>query len=248
MDVKLLAHSQLADDFRKEIEQQQRDHGFTDGEAIAFTAIRTCYSPDAPTEIIKRQAARYFGKAATDGGSGSDASRLFRHITGSGHTSTLEHVSFTFGIERISRALLAQLTRHRVGFSFSVQSQRYVRLGSGDKSGGAGFVIPATIAKNAAAAKVMDLFLRFSQRTYDNLRKLGIPAEDARAVLPNATATDLVMTANLTALLSFYGKRRPGNGAQAEIAELAQKIRAAVTEVEPWTDPYFEAAGKKVQK
>jgi thymidylate synthase (FAD) len=83
-----------------------------------------------------------------------------------------------------------------------------------------------------------------AQEMYDALRSAGVPAEDARAVLPNGIACNMVMTANLTALLSFYGKRRKGNGAQHEITVLAENIREAVVAVEPWTDEYFEKAGK----
>lgn len=253
MKVTLMAHTQLADSFQHKLILDAADNDigrlFTDGQAIALTAIRTCYSANKPTDIVAKEGQKYFGQKATDGGPGSEADRLFRHITGSGHTSTLEHISFTFAVEKISRALLAQLTRHRVGFSFSVQSQRYVRLGSGDRSGGADFVLPVKIeAAGEDALQVWDDFMAECQRIYDTLRDLGIPAEDARAVLPNATACNLVMTANLTALIGFYGKRRPGNGAQAEIAQLAENVRLAVVEVEPWADPYFEAAGKKADQ
>lgn len=78
------------------------------------------------------------------------------------------------------------------------------------------------------------------QRVYDLLRSAGIPAEDARMVLPNAATTNLVMTANLRALLDFYEKRRSGNGAQWEIAELAERLRQEVERVDPWTEPLFE--------
>jgi thymidylate synthase (FAD) len=159
-------------------------------------------------------------------------------IVRSGHTSTLEHLSFTFAIEGVSRALLAQLTRHRVGFSYSVQSQRYVRFGSNDKSGGFDYVVPDSIAEKLDDKEVEELFDIF-QEMYDALRKRGIPAEDARAVLPNAAATNLVMTANLRAILEFYSKRQPGKGAQAEIAQLAEELKNAVINVEPWTAQFF---------
>lgn len=106
------------------------------GKTIALTAIRTCYSPNKPSEIMELEGEKYLGMKATDNKGGSDADRLIRHIVRSGHTSTLEHITFTFAVEGVSRALLAQLTRHRVGFSYSVQSQRYVRFGSQDRSGG----------------------------------------------------------------------------------------------------------------
>jgi thymidylate synthase (FAD) len=253
MSVKLMAHTQTSWMF--DIENEKRGkYKCTDGQAIALTAIRTCYSATKPTEIVAKEGAKYFGKKATDGKGGSDADRLFRHIVSSGHTSTLEHISFTFAIEGVSRALLAQLTRHRVGFSFSVQSQRYVRLGSGDRSGGMDYVVPHTVTEDKIAKsnddedfyvelKASDIFedtMLDAQYAYDRLRAAGVPAEDARAVLPNAAATNLVMTANLTALLGFYRKRKPGKGAQKEITDLAVAIKDAVVAVEPWTEAFFE--------
>jgi thymidylate synthase (FAD) len=259
MSVKLMAHTQLSEEFISDKGHVHTTQNVTDGQAIALTAIRTCYSANKPTEIVAKEGAKYFGKQATDGKGGSDADRLFRHIVSSGHTSTLEHISFTFAIEGVSRALLAQLTRHRVGFSFSVQSQRYVRLGSGDRSGGMDYVVPHTVKTNdketsyynVAESRVTDhnaeelfeMAMTQAQELYDALRDVGVPAEDARAVLPNAAATNLVMTANLTALLGFYRKRKPGKGAQHEITQLAVALKDAVVAVEPWTEQFFDHGG-----
>jgi thymidylate synthase (FAD) len=249
MKVKLIAHTQLSEEF---LESLSSIHLPTDGQAVALTAIRCCYSPNKPSEIVALEGKKYFKKAATDGKGGTDADRLFRHIVNSGHTSTLEHISFTFAIEGVSRALLAQLTRHRVGFSYSVQSQRYVRFGSDDKTGGFDYVVPQSVDDekicvvgddyDLTANDIFAEFMKQAQETYDLLRKAGVPPEDARMVLPNAAATNLVMTANLRALLDFYSKRRKGRGAQWEIAELAEQLRKAVVEVEPWTDAFFEQA------
>lgn len=68
----------------------------------------------------------------------------------------------------------------------------------------------------------------------------GVPAEDARFILPNAAATNLVMTGNLRAILDFYSKRKKGRGAQWEITDLAEQIRAEVVEADPWTEQFFE--------
>lgn len=269
ISVKLLAHTQLSDEFIDSLEYGTLMSGTgtaTDGQAVALTAIRTCYSATKPSDIVATEGVRYFGNTASDGEGGTEADRLFRHITRSGHTSTLEHLSYTFAIEGVSRALLAQLTRHRVGFSFSVQSQRYVRMGSGDKSGGFDYVVPPSVRSaqkltesrtkgvlvdeghdmrvdkaGYTALEVYESAMKELQRVYDLLRECGVPAEDARMVLPNAAATNLTMTANLRALLDFYGKRRKGRGAQWEIAELAEKLREAVVAVDPWTAPYFDA-------
>lgn len=253
MDVKLLGHTQLSGNFLVENMDSHfmsEDCEATDGQAIALSAIRTCYSPNKPSEIVTKEGEKYFGKMATDGEGGTDAERLFRHIVRSGHTSTLEHISFTFAVEGVSRALLAQLTRSRVGFSYSVQSQRYVRFGSGDKSGGFDYVVPESVTDDKSAPFTKDLSftareyfinaMEEIQFQYDQLRKAGVPAEDARAILPNASATNLVMTANLRALLEFYSKRQKGRGAQGEIANLAEELRKRVEEVEPWTKQFFE--------
>ncbi|MFS0841214.1 FAD-dependent thymidylate synthase [Paenibacillus sp. 1P03SA] len=264
MDVKLIAHTQLSEEFVHQLKgallENYVQSNYNDRQVVALTAIRTCYSPGKPARIAIEEGPKYFGQAATDGGSGTDADRLFRHITRSGHTSTLEHISYTFAVEGVSRALLAQLTRHRVGFSYSVQSQRYVRFGSEDKSGGFDYVVPPSVTardelldqiaagnvtgsseeKRGKALTIYHEALTSAQKAYDDLRAAGVPAEDARMVLPNAAACNLVLTVNLRALLNFYRKRRPGKGAQWEIADLAVKLREAVVAVDPWTSAYFD--------
>lgn len=244
MNVNLLAHTQLSECFKAilhDAEQARLLMKCTDGQAVGLSAVPTCYSANKPSEIVAKEGSRYFGNKATDGGKGTEADRIMRHIIASKHTSTLEHITFTFAIEGVSRALLAQLTRHRVGFSFSVQSQRYVRFGSDDKSGGFDYAIPESVkAKGEDHVSHFKDIMREFQYSYDSLRRMGIPAEDARSVLPNAATTNLVMTVNLRSLLDFYTKRRKGNGAQAEIAELAEHLRNEVVKVEPWIDEFFE--------
>ena len=240
MNVLLLAHTQLSDSFLASILDADVFEDVSNGQTVALTAIRCCYSANKPSEIVALEGEKYFKREATDGEGGTEADRLIRHIVSSKHLSTLEHISFTFAVEGISRALLAQLTRHRVGFSYSVQSQRYCRFGSDDKSGGFKYVIPPSIEKNDHAYRVYELAMVEIQNIYDELRYLGVPPEDARFVLPQATTCNLVMTANLRALLDFYSKRRKGRGAQWEIAELAERLREAVVAVEPWTDAFFE--------
>lgn len=266
MNVKLIAHTALSEDFYDSFDYAD-DNGsviknpfdqaeYNERAAVALTAIRTCYSPLKPTEIVEKEGAKYFGNAASDGEGGTDADRLFRHITRSGHTSTLEHITYTFAVEGVSRSLLAQLTRHR-HLSFSVQSQRYVRMGSADKSGGFDGVFPPSVISTAekqrrelpptadhmalydAVGIYSDAMMR-AQEAYDLLREAGVPPEDARMVLPNAAACNLVMTGNLRTFLDFYAKRRPGNGAQHEIAKLAVSVRDEIVKVDPWLEKYFE--------
>jgi thymidylate synthase (FAD) len=259
MQVKLLAHTQLSEEFRTSLDEEM-DYKYltgavTDGQAVALSAIRTCYSPNKPSEVVALEGEKYFSSVATDGEGGTEADRLFRMIFRSKHVSTVEHLSFTFAIEDVSRALLAQLTRHRVGFSYSVQSQRYVKFGSNDRSGGFDYVVPHTVTEDKTADMYdfvygtpmsnrpsTDIFaeaMQMAQQAYDKLREAGVPAEDARAVLPQASACNLVMTANLRAILEFYSKRQPGKGAQKEITDLAVALKDAVINVEPWTAQFF---------
>ena len=238
MKVVLISHTQLSREFRESL--GPLPEGATDGKLLALTAIRTCYSANKPSEIIAKEGAKYLNDTAADGEGGTEADRLIRHITRSGHTSTVEGLTFNFAVEGVSRALLAQLTRHRAGFSYSVQSQRYVRLGSNDRSGGFDYVTPEKIAGNTAANEYFENLMENLQEAYDKLRALGVPPEDSRAVLPNAAATNLVLTVNLRALLDFYSKRKHGRGGQAEICDLADALRAAVERVESWTTKFFE--------
>jgi thymidylate synthase (FAD) len=241
MKVTLLAHTQLTQEFfdiaGEGFHDDNANQLASDGQVIALTAIRTCYSANKPSEIVATEGDKYFSKQAADGEGGTDADRLIRHIMKSGHTSTIEHLNFTFAIEGVSRSLLAQITRHR-HLSFSVQSQRYVKFGSDDKSAGFDHTTPHTIDNNNEAFRVFDVAMNELQATYDELRKLGVPAEDARMVLPNAATCNLVMTGNLRSILDFCSKRL-SKQAQWEIRELAEKLKDAVVEVEPWTESFF---------
>ena len=250
MKVTLLAHTQLSGEFLDLMEiaigvskVYKMQQAVTDGDIVALTAIRTCYSHRKPTEIVVAEGNKYFGER------GSEANRLFNHIVGSGHTSTLEHINFTFSVEGVSRALLAQLTRHRVGWSYSVQSQRYVKLSSESRSGGFDYVVPESILKSEAAgdgyyepsvANLFDENMKIIQEMYDELIECGVPQEDARSVLPNAAATNLVVTCNLRALIDFVGKRDRNKGAQGEIAQLAEIMKQKVKTVEPRLAEFLE--------
>jgi thymidylate synthase (FAD) len=243
MDVKLLGHTKLSDEFINTLNDQLQEdlyyNKISDGQVIALSAIRTCYSHNHPSEIAELEGDKYFNKVARDGEGGTEADRLIRHIMNSGHTSTMEHVNFTFSIEGVSRSLLAQLTRHR-HFSYSVQSQRYNKLETTSKSGGFDFVTPESIKEHDQTLDMYNIAMERIQEIYDDLRKYGIPAEDARMILPNAATCNLVLTGNLRSILEFYGKRNPSTHAQNEIAQLADKIKDVVIKVEPWTESFFK--------
>ena len=170
------------------------------------------------------------GQAAAICTNSENPARALAHAVSSGHTSVLEHAVFTFRIEGISRAALAQLTRHRLA-SFDVQSQRYVRLADH-------LVTPPSIADSAfssefddLAEKVMDLYQRMVES--------GIPCEDARYITPQAVQTSLVMTMNARELLHFFSLRTC-NRAQWEIRELADEMLAKCRQLAPGI---FENAG-----
>lgn len=131
-----------------------------------------------------------------------------------GHLSPIEHASFTFGVEGVSRALLAQITRHRIA-SFSVQSQRYV------KQTEMNYIIPKSICDSGE--KEVEEFKRQMETIhafYNSWLDKGIPAEDARFVLPNAAETKMIITMNARELLHFL-ELRCCNRAQWEIRALA---------------------------
>lgn len=141
------------------------------------------------------------------------------------HQSPFEHVSFTFGIEGVSRAMLAQITRHRIA-SFSVQSQRYVEMGH------FGYVIPQTIAENEEVLDEYQHLMCLVRIVYNKLIALGIPAEDARFVLPNACETRMIVTMNARELLHFFALRCCKR-AQWEIRAVADEMLRLCKEVAP---------------
>ena len=166
-----------------------------------------------------------------------------------GHESPIEHASFTFGIEGVSRSLLAQITRHRIA-SFSVQSQRYVKITDFE------FVTPPEIADIPEALEIYNEAMRRDLEDYQRLtdmlqekhKKAFMDAglsekeaekkaekkaiEDARFVLPNAAATKMVMTMNARSLHNFFA-HRCCNRAQWEIRDVACQMLKLVSEVAP---------------
>lgn len=156
-----------------------------------------------------------------------------------GHLSVTEHASFTFAVEGVSRALLAQLTRHRIA-SFSVQSQRYVSMADGFD-----YVIPPSISalgeeQEREFIRQMDMMHAWYCQWQEKLGGAGEAAnQDARFVLPNAAATRLVMTMNARELMHFF-ELRCCNRAQWEIREMAWQMLRACKEAAP---ALFENAG-----
>lgn len=159
-------------------------------------------------------------------GKGASLSGL-KTAVASGHDSVLEHVSFTFRVEGISRVTLAQLTRHRIA-SFSVESQRYVNQLD------TRVVLPPSIAQ-CEDEKAVILFKTVDEackHAYDYLVAIGIPQEDARYILPEGMQTNLIVTMNVRELRHFF-TLRCCNRAQWEIRTLADCMLTICTSVAP---------------
>ena len=196
-----------------------------DPEKTCALAARTCYS-GLDMETLKSRVDE------------KDQADFLRRVVGSGHLSVLEHASFTFSIEGVSRALLAQVTRHRIA-SFSVQSQRYVSLEKGF-----GYIIPPRIATlGEAAVKEFEEQMNTMHTWYINWQeKLGNGEgsnEDARFVLPNACETHITMTMNARELLHFFSLRCCDR-AQWEIRAMAIEMLRLCKQAAP---VIFENAG-----
>lgn len=148
-----------------------------------------------------------------------------RMIRRSGHHSVLEHAYATFRISGISRACSHQLVRHRL-CSFTQKSQRYVD--EKDFS----YVIPPSVEENEEAKKLFEEFMESARNTYVRLKELGIKNEDARYVLPNATETEIVLTANFRELRHIISLRKD-KSAQWEIRKLAHEMLRLLKEHAP---------------
>lgn len=192
-----------------------------DPDALVAAAARICYRDVTASELLQGEEKNLSRSLIAD---------LFR----SGHMSTFEHVSFTFGIDGLSRVASHQLVRHRLA-SFSQQSQRYVKMSPDPNA----VIIPPSIQANPEALRLFTESVRKSQETYAQLTAIGIPKEDARFILPHGHSTRLVMTMNARELHHFFGLRLCRR-AQWEIHELARKMLALCREKAP---VLFEKAG-----
>lgn len=185
---------------------------------VAMSA-RLCYSPIGAAQLEEK---------ITD----EQAAKLVRKLVEMGHFSTLEHVSFTFAIEGVSRVLTHQLVRHRIA-SYSQQSQRYVKEHDFET------IMPLSIAAKPAEREKFEKLMSEIRNLYTEWTEMGIPAEDARYILPNAAETKIVVTMNVRSLYNFFSLRCCSR-AQWEIRALADKMLAEVKEVAP---VLFEKAG-----
>ena len=210
-------------------------------ENVIASSGRLCYSKVGVNELLQKH-------------SKEDNERFIKMLADMGHHSPLEHVSFTFAVEGVSRALTHQLVRHRIA-SYSQQSQRYVNL---DKT--FDYIMPPSIEKNEVTTTVFKNAMKDIKRYYDylvdsleesyisngmNKREANKKAiEDARYVLPNACETKIVFTMNVRTLLHFFEKRCCSR-AQWEIRNLANEMLRQCKEISPIL---FSSAGATCKK
>lgn len=205
-------------------------------EKVVAAAAKLCYSDAHIGDLL-------------DGLTEEKTTKFLNMLTDLGHASPVEHASFTFGIEGVSRTLLAQITRHRIA-SYSVQSQRYVRLDDFR------YVVPPEIeaipeakqafldTMNEDARRYLDLVKKLEQAHTAEYMAQGMEEkaarakasklanEDARFVLPNACETKMVVTMNARSLNNFFSLRCC-NRAQWEIRALAKEMLKLVYPIAP---------------
>lgn len=205
-------------------------------EKVISMAAKLCYSQVGVDEIEQNLTPESINK-------------FLNMLVSIGHESPIEHVTFTFGIEGISRSCSHQIVRHRIA-SFSQQSQRYVKLDQFE------YIIPPEIEKNEEAKKIFIESMNKCQEDYDKLVEIlfkkhyqdlldkGVSEkkaksqaekksiEDARYVFPNACETKMVFTINARSLYNFF-HHRCCERAQWEIRELATQMLKLVREVAP---------------
>lgn len=180
-----------------------------------------------PVKLITDVASICYGKEEA-----TYPDKLIKHLFTSGHLSTFEHIHFTFKIKDISRACLAQLTRHRHA-SFSVRSQRYCNEEEQQ------VIIPNAIVANPEARIQYIEHMQKVKEVYSHLVDSGIKKEDARMVLPNASLTELYMSMNLRELIHIFDVRTAPS-AQQEIKRLVEEMVDLVLDVSPELSFIFE--------
>jgi len=203
---------------------------------LIYAAFRQCYHAGYAGDMWPRLLAGEPERAKQ--------AEFTAQVLESGHASPIEHVSFTFALSGVSRALTHQLVRHRLA-SYSQQSQRYVDASDFD------YIMPPAVARNAAARERFMRFMDEAGEAYRELRALleadgrkGKAGEDARFVLPQAAQTRIVVTMNCRALLNFF-EQRCCMRAQWEIRAVANAMLDKCREVLP---EIFASAGAKCER
>jgi thymidylate synthase (FAD) len=191
-----------------------------------YIAFRTAYSTLPPAEIAERiESERVTRDQMLD---------FVEKRLETGHASPLEQVWFEFAISGVTRAFSHQFVRHRIGISFEQQSQRYVAF----KKGEFPHTVPETVRKAGFADKMEEAFTGLG-RLYQEMLDAGVPAEDARFLIPNAAHTNFKITVNLQALLHICDLRLCTR-TQWEFRKVASLMRAEVNRVCPELARYLQ--------
>jgi len=191
-----------------------------DPERLCAAAAMTSYKSKGTTQLFKDISIE-------------QARNTIRRVLGYGHYSIIEHASFTFSVEGVSRALTHQLVRHRIA-SYTQQSQRYVTYEALEH-----YVTPRSISENEEAEEIYDNTLKHISDSYQRLLELGVPKEDARFLLPNAAKTNILITMNARELRHFFNLRCCERS-QWEIKEMATEMLRQAKKAAP---TLFENAG-----
>lgn len=204
--------------------------------ALIYAAFRQCYHAGYVADMWAKLLSGEISK--------EKQAEFVSSIMTSGHASPIEHVSFTFAISGVSRALTHQLVRHRIA-SFSQQSQRYVDAVNFE------YIMPPSIAAIPEAKERFEKFMEEMIQTYDEvkdiLEKAGrkdLAKEDARFVLPQACSSSIVVTMNCRSLVNFF-EHRCCTRAQWEIRDLARKMLKLTQGTLP---EIFRHAGAKCER
>jgi thymidylate synthase (FAD) len=194
-----------------------------------YGAYRTCYTPKTPREVWDDIAAGTVPRAKI--------AAFVEERLKTGHVSPLEQVVFWFGISGVSRSLSHQFVRHRIGISFEQQSQRYVRF-TGKNEERLEYVMPDSW-KDAGKGAEFEKLMTEITRVYREAVAAGIPAEDARFVLPNAAPTNFQIMVNFAELLHIADLRLCTR-AQWEIRQMVAKMRAEIMRKVPELGRYLQ--------
>jgi thymidylate synthase (FAD) len=170
-------------------------------------------TPDAERVIEQAGRTCYMSRSRI---TSESSEKFIRMLIAKEHLSVLEHASAAFRICGISRVSTHQLVRHRL-CSFSQRSQRYVRETADH------FVTPPSISGNPEARRIFDRAVAASLEAYTHLLQLGVPKEDARFVMPNATESEIVLSANFRELRHII-LARGSKHAQWEVRSIAVEI------------------------
>ena len=191
-----------------------------------YMAYRTCYSALTPQQVLDRIEDERIPR--------EQMTQFIEERLKTGHASPLEQVWFEFGISGVSRAFSHQFVRHRVGISFEQQSQRYVTY----KGGTFPYTVPKTVEQAGMGDRMEEMFAKVGE-LYEELVAAGVPAEDARFLLPNATNTNFKITVNFQSLLHICDLRLCTR-AQWEFRKVAALLRSEVMKAVPELGRYLQ--------